>query len=226
MELPHISGIANWLADGKQAGLEDSDYLGTLASLPAAELLKLGKGYIWGTGLRRQTSKPFFIDKMPNNWLHLGLILTILPNAKIIDARRHPMACGFSLFRQHFAIGQGFSYDLEDIGSFYADYVRMMDHFDPVAPGRIIRVIHEELTADAEAGIRSLLDRLGLSFDEACLHFHENKRAVRTSSSEQVRRPISQDGVEQWRAFEPWLEPLRRSLAPILDHYPARPGQS
>ena len=223
MELPDISGIANWLANGKQAGFEDSNYLGTLAALPAAELLKLGKGYIWGTALRRQTSKPYFIDKMPNNWLHLGLILTILPKARIIDARRHPMACGLSIFRQHFATGQSFSYDLADIGSFYADYVRMMDHFDQVAPGRVIRVIHEELTANPEAGIRSLLDRLALPFDEACLHFHENKRAVRTSSSEQVRQPISREGVDQWRSFEPWLGPLRQALGAIADSYPAVP---
>ena len=223
MELPNIIGIANWLAGEKRAAFEASDYLTHLAALPPAELLKLGKGYIWGTALRRQTSKPFFIDKMPNNWLHLGLILTILPKARIIDARRHPMACGLSNFRQHFASGQGFSYDLADIGSFYADYVRMMDHFDRVAPGRVIRVIHEELIAEPEAGIRSLLDRLGLPFDEACLNFQDNKRAVRTSSSEQVRRPISREGVEQWRSFEPWLEPLRQALGSIVDSYPAVP---
>jgi hypothetical protein len=133
------------------------------------------------------------------------------------------MACGLSNFRQHFASGQGFSYDLTDIGSFYADYVRMMDHFDRVAPGRVIRVIHEELIADPEAGIRSLLDRLGLPFDGACLNFHDNKRAVRTSSSEQVRRPISREGVEQWRSFEPWLGPLRQALGSIVDSYPAVP---
>jgi len=226
MELPDMIGIANWLAGEKRAAFEESDYLSNLAALPAAELLKLGKGYIWGTALRRQTDKPFFIDKMPNNWLHLGMILTILPKARIIDARRHPMACGFSNFRQHYALGQGFSYDLADIGSFYADYVRMIDHFDRIAPGRVIRVIHEELTADPEGGIRSLLDRLDLPFDEACLQFHENKRAVRTSSSEQVRQPINRGGLNQWRAFDPWLGPLRQALGPIADCYPVVPKET
>ncbi|HTK58261.1 MAG TPA: sulfotransferase [Sphingomicrobium sp.] len=225
MELPNVIGIANWLAGGKRAALEVSDYLATLAALPPSELLKLGKGYMWGTALRRQTDRPFFVDKMPNNWLHLGLILAILPKAKIIDARRHPMACGLSNFRQHFGAGQAFSYDLSTIGAFYADYVRMMDHFDRVLPGRVIRVIHEELTADPEAEIRSLLDRLRLPFDEACLNFHDNKRAVRTSSSEQVRRPISREGVEQWRAFEPWLGPLKRALGSIADSYPEVPNR-
>ena len=218
-----MPGIAAWLANGKRAAFGESEYLPSLAALPPAELLKLGKGYLWGTALRRQTSKPFFIDKMPNNWLHLGLILTILPRAKIIDARRHPMACGLSNFRQHYATGQAFSYDLADIGSFYADYVRMMDHFDRVAPGRVIRVFHEELTADPEAEIRTLLDRLDLPFDKACLTFHENRRAVRTSSSEQVRRPINRDGIDQWRAFEPWLGPLKEALGPIVDCYPEVP---
>jgi hypothetical protein len=134
------------------------------------------------------------------------------------------MACGLSNFRQHYAMGQEFSYDLTDIGSFYADYVRMMAHFDRIAPGRVIRVIHEELTADPETGIRELLDRLGLPFEEACLHFHKNKRAVRTSSSEQVRQPISQEGIGQWRSFEPWLEPLRNILGPIADAYPTVPA--
>lgn len=220
MELPDICSMAKWLAGGKEAGFEASDYLPKLRHLQDQELTKLGQSYIWSTGLRRQTDRSFFTDKMPNNWLHLGMILAILPDAKIIDARRHPMACGLSLFRQHFAKGQEFSYDLTDIGSFYAEYVRMMDHFDRVMPGRVIRVIHEELVAYPDEQIRGLLSRLGLPFDERCLRFHENERAVRTSSSEQVRRPINREGVDQWRAFEPWLEPLKAALGQIAENYP------
>jgi len=226
MELPDIPALANWLGGGKAAGFVDSGYLEKLEALPIPELRKLGQGYLWGTGLRRQTNRPFFTDKMPNNWLHLGMILTILPNAKIVDARRHPMACGLSLFRQHFAKGQEFSYALPEIGAFYSDYVRMMCHFDRVVPGRVIRVIHEELVHDPEGGIRTLLAQLGRPFDERCLQFHANKRAVRTSSSEQVRRPISREGVDQWRSFEPWLGPLKQALGPVLDCYPKVPTQS
>lgn len=225
MELGDIPAIAGRLADGKEAGFEKSNYLPALAALEPGELERLGKGYMWGTALRRQTSKPYFIDKMPNNWLHLGMILTILPKAKIIDARRHPLACGMSLYRQHFARGQEFSYDLTDIGSFYADYVRMMQHFDRVAPGRVIRVIHEELVSEPEPQIRLLLDRLELPFDETCLRSHENPRAVRTSSSEQVRQPISAKGVDQWKAFEPWLAPLKSALGEIAEIYPEVPAQ-
>jgi hypothetical protein len=224
MELPDMPGIASLLGGGKDAGLEDSDYLEKLAALPTAELRKLGQAYLWGTRLRRQTGKPFFTDKMPNNWLHVGLILTVLPNARIIDARRHPLACGLSLFRQHFAKGQEFSYDLVDIGSFYSDYVRMMDHFDRVMPGRVIRVIHEELVTDPDAEVRRLLERLGLPFDANCLRPHENRRAVRTASSEQVRQPISADAVEGWRPFAPWLGPLKDALGSIVDSYPAPPS--
>ena len=140
---------------------------------------------------------------MPNNWAHVGLIRLILPKAKIVDARRHPLACGFSNFKQHFARGQAFAYSLEEMGAYYRDYVRLMAHFDAVLPGWIHRVIHEHLVEDPETGIRRLLDRLGLPFDPACLRFHETERAVRTASSEQVRRPMSREGLEQWRAFEP-----------------------
>jgi Flp pilus assembly protein TadD len=223
MELGDLPAIAKWLGEGRNSGFEDSNYLARLAALPPAELCRLGQGYLWGTRLRRQSDKPFFTDKMPNNWLHIGMILTILPNARIIDARRHPLACGLSLFRQNFAKGQDFSYDLTDIGSMYSDYSRMMGHFDRIMPGRIIRVIHENLVTDPESGIRTLLEQLELPFDERCLRFHENRRAVRTSSSEQVRRPINREGVDQWRAFEPWLRPLKLVLGSIADDYPAVP---
>jgi hypothetical protein len=160
---------------------------------------------------------------MPNNWVHAGFIQLILPNAKIIDARRHPLDCGFSNFKQHYAHGQGFSYDLTDMGRYYADYVGLMDHFDRVLPGRVHRVIHERLVEEPESEVRRLLDYLGLDFDPACLRFHENRRAVRTASSEQVRRPINRDGIGQWRAFEPWLGPLKDALGPVLDAYPEAP---
>ena len=160
---------------------------------------------------------------MPNNFAHVGLIHAILPNAKIIDARRHPLACCFSNFKQHFARGQAFSYDLADMGGYYADYVALMAHFDEVLPGRVHRVIYEDMVADTEVQVRALLAYCGLEFDERCLRFFENRRAVRTASSEQVRRPIYREGVDQWRRFAPWLGPLEEALGPVLERYPAVP---
>jgi hypothetical protein len=149
---------------------------------------------------------------MPNNFAHIGLIHLILPRAKIIDARRHPMATCFSAFKQHFAKGQNFSYDLTELGRYYRDYVALMAHFDTVLPGRIHRVIYETMVEDTEAEIRRLLAYCGLDFEPACLRFHENDRAVRTASSEQVRRPIFREGIDQWRRYEPFLGPLRAAL--------------
>ena len=223
MELIDVGGIANYLGDRIDAGLEDSPYLEKLAALDRAELRKLGQSYIWSSGLRRTTQRPFFTDKMPNNWLHLGLIMTILPNARIIDARRHPLDCGLSNFKQFFAAGQAFTYDLGDIGSFYSNYVRVMRHFDRTRPGAVHRVIHEELVDNPEAVIRQLLDFLKLPFDPKCLNFHENKRPVRTASSEQVRRPVDASGVGKSKDFDPWLGELRDSLGPVLDAYPDVP---
>ena len=154
---------------------------------------------------------------MPNNWAHLGLIHLILPNAKIIDARRHPLSCCFSGFKQHFARGQHFSYSLEDIGRYYRDYVELMAHFDAVLPGRVHRVIYERMVEDTEAEVRRLLDYCGLPFEDACLRFYENERAVRTASSEQVRQPIYRDALEQWRHYEAWLGPLGTGARPVLD---------
>jgi tetratricopeptide (TPR) repeat protein len=225
-ELSDIPNLADLLADGRKAAFQDSPYLESLSDLPGPELQRLGRAYLWNAGLKRRTNKPLFVDKMPNNWLHLGFILSILPNAKVIDARRHPIACCFSNFRQYFASGQEFTYDLRDIGRFYVDYARMMAHFDAVAPGRIHRVIHEDLVAEPEAEIRQMLDYVGVEFHEDCLRFHENKREVRTASSEQVRRPINREGVDQWRAFEPWLGPLREVLGSIADTYPALPNEA
>ncbi len=184
----------------------------------------MGERYIERTRIHRKTDRPFFIDKMPNNFLHVGMIHAVLPNAKIVDARRHPLACCFSNFKQHYARGQNFSYSLTDMGRFYRDYVELMAHFDEVLPGRVHRVIYERTVEDTEAEVRKLLAYCGLPFEPGCLRFFENERPVRTASAEQVRRPIYRDGVEQWRHYEAWLGPLKDALGPVLEAYPAVPG--
>jgi tetratricopeptide (TPR) repeat protein len=198
--------------------------MGGITKLSGDEIRALGEDYLESTRIQRKSDKPFFIDKLPNNWLHVGFIHLILPKATIIDARRHPLDCCYSNFKQHFARGQAFSYALEDMGRYYADYVDLMRHFDAVLPGRIHRVIHEAMLDDAEGQVRGLLGFMGLPFEEVCLRFHENDRAVRTASSEQVRRPINRDGVGQWQAVEAELEPLKDALGPVLDCYPDSPG--
>jgi hypothetical protein len=160
---------------------------------------------------------------MPNNWLYVGLINLILPNATIIDARRHPLACCLSCYKQHFARGQGFTYDLEDLGRYYRDYIELMAHFDGVLPGRVHRVIYERMIEETEAQTRQLLAGCGLEFEEACLRFYENERAVRTASSEQVRQPIFREGLDHWQHYEPWLGSLKRALGPVLAPYPEVP---
>ncbi len=210
-ELPDIPLIARRLG-GKKSAAGPNAYPDCLADLDPATLHALGEEYLDRARVQRFTDRPLFIDKLPNNWAHVGMIRLILPNARIIDARRHPLACGFSNFKQHYARGQNFAYDLAEIGAYYADYVTLMRHVDAVQPGLAHSVIHENLVDDPEAEVRRLLDYLKLPFDPACLAFHENKRAVRTASSEQVRRPISRDGLEQYRAFEDWLGPLKASL--------------
>ncbi len=222
MELPDITAMARSLASGGDDA-EGANYPGALAPLTDDQWRALGAEYLERTRIHRKLGKPFFIDKMPNNFVHLGLILVALPNAKIIDARRHPLACCFSGFKQHFALGQNFSYSLEDIGRYYRDYVGFMAHFDRVAPGRVHRVVYENMVEDTESQVRALLDYCGLTFEPSCLRFYENSRAVRTASSEQVRRPIFRDGVDQWRNFEPWLMPLKQALGPVLDVYPEAP---
>ena len=217
-ELPDIPAIARRLG-GRKSTSEPSLYPDCLAQLDAAALTELGAEYLDRARVQRTTDRPLFVDKLPNNWAHVGLIRLILPNAKIIDARRDPMSCGFSNFKQHFARGQGFTYDLADIGTYYGDYVRLMRHIDIVQPGLVHRVIHEDLVEDPDREVRRLLDHLGLPFDPACLAFHENKRAVRTASSEQVRRPISRDGLDQWRPFDPWLGPLKTALGANLEQW-------
>jgi hypothetical protein len=220
MELPDIPALARRL-DGRSAGGAGGlRYPDSLATLTAAQLSKLGEDYLERTRIQRKTGRPLFVDKMPNNWIHAGFIHLILPRARIIDARRHPLDCTFSNFKQHFARGQSFTYDQVELGLYYRAYVRLMAHFDKVLPGRVHRVIYERMVEDPEGETRHLLDRLGLPFEPACLRPHENARAVRTASSEQVRRPINRDGLDRWRPFEPWLGPLKKALGPVLDAYP------
>ncbi|MFI4975764.1 MAG: sulfotransferase [Caulobacterales bacterium] len=222
MELPEIVSIARTLG-GRERRSEASNYPQVLADLGADELAALGERFLEHTRIQRKSQRPFFIDKMPNNFLHIGLIQLILPNAKIIDARRHPLGACFSAFKQHFARGQNFSYDLEDLGRYYRDYAELMAHFDEALPGKVHRVFYETLVEDTEAQIRRLLDHCGLPFEAACLRFYENDRAVRTASSEQVRQPIYRDGLDQWRRYEPWLGPLKAALGPVAEVYPRVP---
>ena len=219
-ELPDIIAIAKSLAReaGSIEGAEESPaYPGVLADLAADRRLTLGEDYLARTRIHRKLGRPYFIDKMPNNMRHIGLIHLILPNARIIDARRHPLGVCFSAFKQQFARGHRFSYDLTDLGRYYRDYVELMDHFDSVLPGRIHRAIYEDMVEDMETEVRRLLDYCGLPFEAACLRFHENERPVRTASSEQVRRPIYRDGLDHWRNYEPWLGPLKDALGPTLE---------
>jgi hypothetical protein len=222
MELPEMMMIASRLQARVDEG-DFSDFLAMIEALTPTDRLRLGEEYLDRTRVHRQTDRPHFIDKMPNNWQHVGLIKLILPNARIIDARRHPMSCCFSGWKQHFARGQTFSYDLIEIGRYYRDYVGLMAAYDAAAPGAIHRVIYENMVADTEAEVRRLLDHLGLPFEPACLEFYNNGRAVRTASSEQVRRPIFTDGIDQWKHFEAWLEPLAEALGSVASAYPEVP---
>ena len=223
MELSEMMVIAARLQSRVDEG-EFADFAAMVRSLGPVERRKLGEEYIERTRVHRKTERPHFTDKMPNNWQHVGLIRLILPNAKIVDARRHPMSCCFSGWKQHFARGQTFTYDLDEIGRYYRDYVRLMAHYDAAAPGAVHRVIYERMVADTEAEVRRLLDYLGLPFEEGCLEFHRNTRAVRTASSEQVRRPIYTDAVEHWKAFAPWLGPLEAALGDVATCYPEVPA--
>jgi len=221
-ELPDISMIARMIA-GRTSRSEGTAYPRALEKYSAGELRGLGERFLERTRIQRKTPRPMFIDKMPNNWAHVGLIHLILPNAKIIDARRHPLGCCFSCYKQHFARGQTFTYELDELGRYYRDYVELMAHFDAALPGRVHRVCYESMVEDTEEEVRRLLAYCGLPFEEGVLKFHENERAVRTASSEQVRRPIFREGLDQWRNFDPWLEPLRSALGDVLDRYPATP---
>ncbi len=217
MELPDIPAIA--MREAQAMGGLPRDWPAALAAMTPERRAELGAEFLERTRVQRKTDKPFYIDKLPNNWAYLGFIALILPNAKIIDARRDPLDCCVSNFRQNYAKGQAFSYDLTHMGRYYADYVRAMRHYDAAMPGRVHRVIHENLLDDPETEVRAMLDHLDLPFERSCLEFHTNTRAVRTASSEQVRRPINRDGVGQWRIFAEWLPPLRAALGDLPETY-------
>lgn len=214
LELPNILSLSQRLRR-RGRGKNEREYPAILHELSAQELMEFGEEYINDTRIHRQDA-PFFVDKMPNNFRHISLIHLILPNARIIDARRNPMACCFSGFKQLFAEGQEFTYDLRDLGQYYRDYVTLMDHWDDVLPGKVLRVQYEDVVADIEPQVRRILEHCDLPFEESCIKFHETDRSVRTPSSEQVRQPIYKSGLEQWKNFEPWLGPLKEALGPAL----------
>ncbi len=211
LELPNILSCAQQLRRRKGSSGPAPGYPEVLAELSPEELAGYGERFITDTRIHRQGA-PFFIDKMPNNFRHIGLIKLILPNARVIDARREPMACCFSSFKQLFAEGQEFSYSLQDLGRYYSDYVALMQHWDRALPGFVLRVQHEDVLADLEGQVARMLDFIGVPFEENCLRYYETERAVRTPSSEQVRQPIYQDAMNQWQHYEEWLEPLREAL--------------
>ncbi|MGB8326644.1 MAG: sulfotransferase, partial [Steroidobacteraceae bacterium] len=222
-ELPDVPAFAYELGARKlRAG--EVGYPESVATLRREQLQAYGERYLEQTRPFRLRGAARFIDKMPNNFLSIGLIHLMLPNSRIIDARRHPLGCGFSNFKQHFQKGLLFTYSLEEIGRFYRDYVDLMAHFDEVLPGRIHRVHYEHLVADPDREVRRLLEYCGLPFEAECLRFHENRRVVQTASSEQVRRPIYSEGVDQWRNFEPWLGPLKAALGDLVATYPPVPA--
>jgi len=213
-ELPDVIGFALELGERELPG-RPPQYPQSIARLSRREVTALGERYLAQTRPHRLLGRPRFIDKMPNNFFHVGLIHLMLPNARIIDARRAPLACCFANFKQHYQAGLYFSYDLTDIGAYYRDYLRLMAHIDRVLPGRVHRVQYEELVGDLEGEVRRLLEYCGLPFEERCLRFNETARVVQTASSEQVRRPLYTDSLEQWRQFEPWLGPLKEALADL-----------
>ena len=210
LELPNIPALAYRLA-GRKTIDETPDYPENLATLNEEQLKTFGNNFLDDTRIHREKA-PYFIDKMPNNFRHIALIHLILPNAKIIDARRNPMACCFSGFKQLFASGQQFSYGLEEIGTYYKDYIKLMDHWDKMLPGKILRVQYEDVVADLKKEVIRILDYCGLPFEENCINFHQTERNIRTPSSEQVRQPIYKSGLEQWKNYETWLGPLKKAL--------------
>jgi tetratricopeptide (TPR) repeat protein len=216
-ELAEIPRAAAEL-QGRQPDFDNPRYPGVLEGMSAADFQALGRKYLADTRLFR-SGKAFFIDKMPNNFRHIGLIHLMLPNARIIDARREPMACCFGNLKQLFASGQEFTYSIEDIARYYRTYLELMRHWDAVLPGRILRVQHEDVVEDLESSVHRILDFCGLPFEAACIEFHKTERSVRTASSEQVRQPIFREGLDQWKNFEPWLAPLKQALGDALVRY-------
>ena len=216
-ELANIQQIVSNIR-GRDPDRNDPRYPRILAHMRAEEFLKLGEQYLAATRVYR-SGKPFFIDKMPNNFRHIGLIHLMLPNARIIDARREPMACCFSNLKQLFANGQEFTYSIDDIARYYRTYLELMRHWNRALPGRILRIYHDDVVDDLAGNVRSILDFCELQFEPQCIEFHKTVRSVRTASSEQVRQPIFRDGLDQWQHFEPWLEPLKSALGDALTRY-------
>jgi tetratricopeptide (TPR) repeat protein len=216
-ELPNVQQMANNLR-GRDPDPSNPRYPRILTEMAPEELRALGEKYLADTRIYR-TGKPYFIDKMPNNFRHLGLIRLMLPNAKIIDARREPLACCFSNLKQLFAKGQEFTYSVDDIARYYRTYLELMRHWDGVLPGWVLRVHHEDVVDDLESQVRRILKFCGLPFEPACMEFHQTTRSVRTASSEQVRQPINRDGMDQWKNFDTWLGPLKLALGDALTHY-------
>ncbi len=210
-----------WTELGATGSRQGRSVFGQIGEAKPELFREIGEEYLARTRSYRQLERPFFVDKLPANWMNVGLIRLALPNARIIDARRHPLACGVSNFKQHYASGVTFAYSLPTIGQFYADYLRLMRHFDEVQPGAILHVLNERLIDDPEREVRRMLEFIGVPFDPACLAFHTSKRAVHTPSAEQVRRPINRDGVDQWRHYDAWLEPLKTALGPALTTWDA-----
>ena len=217
-ELPNIQQIVTRLHGFGPEG-DAPRYPRILESLSADDFAKLGQEYLDATRVYRTRGAPFFIDKMPNNFRHIGLLHLMLPNARVIDARREPMACCFSNLKQLFANGQEFTYSVDDIARYYRSYIELMRHWDHVLPRRVLRVSHEDVVDDLEGNVRRMLDFCGLEFEEQCVAFHETRRSVRTASSEQVRQGIYREGLQQWKNFEPWLSPLKDALGDALDRY-------
>ena len=225
MELHDVLDLAKRLRGRDKASDPNPRYPGILADLGEEKFSQFGEQFIADTRAYRGEA-PRFIDKMPNNFFHIGLIKLMLPNAKIIDARRHPMSCCFSGFKQLFGEGQEFSYGQEEIGNYYKQYIRLMKHWDEVLPGFVLRVQHEDVVEDLEAEVRRLLDFCELPFEEACLSFHKTERSVRTPSAEQVRQPIYRSGLDQWRNYESYLDPLKEALGEeLLEAYDIAPPQ-
>ena len=220
-ELANVQHIVQNLR-GRDPDLNDPRYPRILAELSAEECRQLGEQYLADTRIYRigkPHAVPYFIDKMPNNFRHLGIIHLMLPNARIIDARREPMACCLSNLKQLFARGQEFTYDIEDIARYYRTYLELMRHWDRVLPGRVLRVQHEDVVDDLEGNVRRILDFCGLEFEHACIEFHKTERSVRTASSEQVRQPLYREGLDHWKHFEPWLASLQSALGDALHGY-------
>jgi hypothetical protein len=224
-ELPDVPGFALELGI-LGTNERPPSYPQSLSALSSADLTALGERYLAQTRPHRIQGRRYFIDKMPNNFLHIGLVQLILPNARIVDARRSPLGCCFANFKQHFQSGVWFSYSLRDVSHYYRDYVRLMAHFDAVLPGRVHRVVYENLVTDFDSEVRRLLDYCGLPFEEQCLRFYETRRSIQTVSSEQVRTPLYGDGVDQWRHYEPWLGELKEALGDLVHEQATSPSST